>query len=261
MTEFNTLSPLTHPLLDLPGIKHGFFTRKGGVSGGIYASLNIGRGSKDVPADVAENRRRVAQWFGKQDSALSTCFQIHSTRVHYATEPFGEARPEGDGVYTKTPGIICGALAADCTQVLMADPETRLIGAVHAGWRGALDGALEALADGLVSKGAQKSNLRAVIGPCIGPNSYEVSTDYQAIFLAQDPDSAPFFEPGQSQDKRMFNLPGYALMRLRRHGIEQSDAMMRDTCAEEDLFFSNRRAYLRGESDYGRLVSAIMLVD
>jgi len=255
------LDPLSSPFLAaLPGVKHAFFTRQGGVSTGIYASLNVGRGSKDEASDVAENRRRAAAWFGAEPAELLTCYQIHSPTVLLADGPWGDERPEGDGVVTATAGLVCGALAADCAPVLLADPKARVVAAVHAGWRGALGGVIESAVDAMVERGAARAQITAAVGPCIGPGSYEVGEEFLAEFLAENPAHASFFAPGVKPDKRMFDLPGFVLSRLRAVGVQTCEWIGRDTYAEEALFFSNRRAVHRKEGDYGRLLSAIALV-
>jgi len=254
----SALPVLTSPLLDLPGVRHAFFTRQGGVSGGIYASLNIGRGSGDEAADVAENRRRAAAHFGAPAEALLTCYQVHSPDVHVAKAVW-DRPPEADGVATDRPGLICGALAADCAPILIADPEARVVAAAHAGWKGALGGVAEAAVARMVELGAEPARMSAVIGPCIGPQSYEVGLEYLERFVAADAANAAFFAPGASPEKRMFDLPGFVLSRLRVAGVERCAWIGRDTCAEDELFFSNRRAFKRGEKDYGRLLSAIAL--
>ncbi len=257
----DALAPLASPLLAaLPGVKHAFFTREGGVSTGIYASLNVGRGSKDEADDVAENRRRAAAWFGAEPGSLLTCYQIHSATVLVADHPWGDERPQGDGVVTETPGLVCGALAADCAPVLLADPQARVVVAVHAGWRGALGGAVESAVEAMVAQGATREGITAAVGPCIAQKSYEVGEDFLRTFEAKDAAYAAFFAPGAAADKRMFDLPGFVLSRLAAAGVERREWIGRDTCAEEALFFSNRRAFHRDEGDYGRLLSAIALV-
>ena len=256
-----TLSPLTSPKLSaLPGIKHAFFTRRGGVSTGLYDSLNVGRGSKDDPADVIENRRRAAAWFGAESDALLTCYQIHSPKVLVADARWGDERPKADGVATTTPGLICGALSADCAPVLLADPEARVVAACHAGWKGALGGVIEAAVEAMVEQGASAARIVASVGPCIGPESYEVGLEFLETFKRGDPGASCFFHSAASAEKRMFDLPAYALSRLARAGVNNAEWIGRDTCAEEALFFSNRRAVKRGEGDYGRLLSAIALI-
>lgn len=257
----DALAPLASPLLAaLPGISHAFFTRQGGVSTGIYASLNVGRGSKDEADDVTENRRRAAAWFGAEPGSLLTCYQIHSATVLVADHPWGNERPQGDGVVTETPGLVCGALAADCAPVLLADPEARVVAAVHAGWRGALGGAVGSAVEAMVAQGATRAGITAAVGPCIGPRSYEVGEDFLREFVAKDAGFEAFFRPGVAADKRMFDLPSFVLSRLTAAGVERREWIGRDTYAEDALFFSNRRALHRGEGDYGRLLSAIALV-
>jgi YfiH family protein len=247
-------------LAALPGIRHAFFTRQGGVSTGIYASLNVGRGSRDDPAAVEENRRRAAVHLGFEEAALSTCWQSHTANALITAEPFGEDRPKGDGVVTATPGLVCGALAADCAPVLFCDPRARVVAAAHAGWRGALDGIVGATVARMVELGAARERIVAAVGPCIGPDSYEVGLDFVDRFETEAPSSNRFFRPGERSGKRIFDLPGFVLSRVAEAGVTQAEWIGGDTCAEEALFFSNRRAYLRGEDDYGRLLSAIVLV-
>lgn len=253
------LPVLTSPLLTKAGVAHAFFTRQGGVSTGIYDSLNVGRGSADEPADVAENRRRAAAHFGVGVEALNTCFQIHSAEALVAQAPWGDARPEADGVVTSTPGVVCGALAADCAPILLADPQAQVVAAAHAGWKGALTGVAEATVARMIELGADASRIVAAVGPCISPASYEVGLEFLERFAAVDPTYERFFTAGVGADKRMFDLPGFVLSRLQASGISACEWIGRDTCAEADLFFSNRRAFKRGEPDYGRLLSAITL--
>jgi len=251
------LPVLTSPLLDgLPGIRHAFFTRQGGVSQGIYAGLNVGAGANDDPAAVQENRRRAAARLGGE---LVTAYQVHSATVFVADGPWPSGPPQGDGVVSRTPGVICGALAADCAPILFADPEARIVAAAHAGWQGALTGVAEAAIARMESLGARRDRIRAAIGPCIGPASYEVGLEYVARFTHFDRDYQRFFSAGAAPDKRQFDLPAFVLARLRAAGVAQCEWIGRDTCAEPDLFFSNRRAFKLGEPDYGRLLSAIVL--
>jgi polyphenol oxidase len=251
------LPVLTSPLLDSPRIRHGFFTRQGGVSAGIYESLNVGVGSGDDPEAVAENRRRVAAHFGQD--ALVTCYQVHSATALVADGPWPAGPPQADAVVSATPGVVCAALAADCAPVLIADPEARVVAAVHAGWRGALAGVVEAAVRRMEGLGASRKWIRAAVGPCIGPRSYEVGVEFRAQFVKTDPAYGRYFATGVSDDKRMFDLPEFVLGRLRAAGVTQCEWLGHDTCAEKELFFSNRRALKTGEPDYGRLVSAIML--
>jgi len=248
---------LTSKLLDCPGIRHAFFTRQGGVSQGLYASLNVGVGSNDDPEAVAENRRRASEHFG--GATLVTAYQVHSATALVADGHWPAGPPQADAVVSATPGVICGALAADCAPVLLCDPQAHIVAAVHAGWKGALTGVVEAAVARMVSLGADKNRLRAAIGPCIGPASYEVGLEYVARFTHFDPGYARFFSAGAGPDKRQFDLPAFVLARLRAAGVGQCEWIGRDTCAEPELFFSNRRAFKTGEPDYGRLLSAIAL--
>lgn len=251
------LPVLTSQLLDHPRIRHAFFTRLGGVSQGIYESLNVGVGSKDEPEAVAENRRRCAGHFGQDE--LVACYQVHSATALVADGPWPAGPPQADAVVSATPGVVCTALAADCAPVLIADPEAGIVAAVHAGWRGALGGVVEAAVRRMTALGASPKWMRAAVGPCIGPASYEVGLEFRAEFVKADPAYGRYFQTGASEDKRMFDLPAFVLDRLRTAGVTQCEWVGRDTCAEEAWFFSNRRAFRQGEPDYGRLASAIML--
>lgn len=251
---------IVSPLLsELPGVRHAFFTRQGGVSEGVFASLNTGRGSGDDLAHVAENRARAAAALGRTAAELSTCYQIHSACPVIADAPLGEARPEGDAVVTRTPGVLCSALAADCAPVLFADPQARVVAAAHAGWRGALGGIVAATVEAMVSLGASPARISAAVGPCIGPTSYEVGLEFLDAFAAADADNARFFRPGVGPEKRLFDLPGFVLSRLAAAGVARAEWTGHDTLTDEARFFSNRRAVHRGERDYGRLLSAITL--
>jgi YfiH family protein len=250
---------LTSALLDqVPGLKHAFFTRQGGVSTGVYDSLNVGVGSKDDPAAVQENRARAAAELGARAAHLLTCYQIHSNITVAADAPFPQ-RPEADGVVTATPGLACGALSADCAPVLFADGEARVVAAAHAGWKGALGGIVASTVEAMVAKGARRDRIVAAVGPCIAQASYEVGQDFMDRFSHESPGSERFFAPGRAPEKRQFDLPGFVLHRLAQAGVERTEWIGRDTCADENLFFSNRRTRLKGESDYGRLLSAVVL--
>ena len=251
---------LTSPLLtELRGVRHAFFTRQGGVSEGVFDSLNVGLGSGDDPLCVAENRERAGRALGQDGAALLTCYQIHSAMAVTVDAPFDDVRPWADAVVTRTPGLVCGALAADCAPVLIADPEARIVAAVHAGWRGALAGVVGSAIDAMVWLGADPARMSAAIGPCIGPASYEVGLEFLDAFVAPDAANARFFAAGARPEKRLFDLPAYVLSRLGAAGVSRVEWLGRDTLAEEDWFFSNRRAVHRGEQDYGRLLSAISL--
>jgi hypothetical protein len=251
---------LTSPLLaELPGVRHAFFSRQGGVSEGVFDSLNVGLGSGDDPLYVAENRSRAARALGGDIASLATCYQIHSAMAVTIDAPFDEERPRADAVVTQTSGLICGALAADCAPVLIADPQARIVAAVHAGWRGALAGVVGSAIDSMVWLGADPARMIAAVGPCIGPASYEVGLEFLDAFADDDPANVRFFAPGVSLEKRLFDLPAYVLSRLAVAGVGRAAWVGRDTLTEEDWFFSNRRAVHRGEGDYGRLLSAIRL--
>lgn len=253
--------PLRSPLLDEArprGIRHGYFTRAGGVSGGIYRGLNIGTGSADDPALVAENRRRVADWLGVPAGHLLTAHQIHSPDVVIAREPFAGSRPKADAVVTDRPGIAVGASTADCGPVLFADAEARVVGAAHAGWKGAFTGVLENTVEAMESLGARRGNILAVLGPSIGPANYEVGPEFVARFLEADAANARYFAPSPRQGHAMFDLNLYTVERLRKAGV-RAEKLDRCTYAEEELFYSYRRGTHRGEPDYGRQISAIVL--
>ena len=245
-------------LTALPGVRHAFFTRQGGVSKGLYDSLNVGRGSGDDPDAVDENRRRIAALFGVSPAAMVTVYQTHSATAHVVVAAWASP-PEGDVVVTATAGLICGAMSADCAPVLIADAQARVVASVHAGWRGALDGVVASAVAAMEGLGARPERMVAAVGPCIGPDSYEVGLDFLERFVAASPADERFFRPGVSDDKRQFDLPAYVLQRLAESGVTDAEWIGRDTCAEEAMFFSNRRAVLLGEPDYGRLLSAIML--
>jgi len=253
-------APLQSALLAAePGVRHAFFTREGGVSTGLYAGLNVGRGSKDDPLAVEANRALAAGWFGLGVEALATVYQTHSAIAH-VLDRAPPAAPDGDGVITATPGLICAALSADCAPVLIADSQARIVAAVHAGWRGALGGVVAAAVEAMTRLGADPARTTAAVGPCIAQASYEVGVDFMDCFTTADADYERFFAPGAAPDKRQFDLPGFVLGRLAAAGIGKAEWIGADTCADEALFYSNRRAVLRGERDYGRLLSAIMLV-
>ncbi|WP_396592681.1 peptidoglycan editing factor PgeF [Brevundimonas sp. R86498] len=251
--------PINHALLERSGLRHGFFTRQGGVSTGLYAGLNTGIGSADDPAAVMENRRRVAAALGGGPDDLANCYQIHSSLTRVATGPWAGDRPEGDAVVTTTGGVIPAVLTADCAPVLLADAEARVVGAVHAGWKGALNGVVQSAVTAMEALGARPHRMVAVVGPCIAPESYEVGADFQDRFEHHDAGSGRFFAPGVEADKRIFDLPGFVLWRLEEAGIGEAAWTGHDTCADAGQFYSNRRAHREGEPDFGRLMSAIRL--
>jgi YfiH family protein len=245
-------------LAALAGVRHGFFGRQGGVSTGIYASLNAGAGSSDDPAAVAENRTRIAAAFGLPPERLLSAYQIHSAEAVVVDGPWTGERPRADGLVTRCPSLAVSALAADCAPVLLADATARVVAAAHAGWRGALSGVLDRTVAAMVRAGAAKTRIVAAIGPCIAQASYEVGPEFEATFLADDAANARFFLPGEG-DRRQFDLKAYCAARLRAAGVAAVDVLAEDTCAEEERFFSNRRAFRRGEADFGRNLSVIAL--
>jgi YfiH family protein len=258
-TPSPSLEPVTHPLLTRAGVRHGFFTRQGGVSTGIFEGLNTGLGSSDDPAAVAENRRRIATAMGGAPDDLAACYQIHSAITRVADGPWKGERPEGDAVATATPGVICAVLTADCAPVLLADAQAGVVAAVHAGWKGALGGVVHSAVVAMESLGAKASRTVAVVGPCIAQASYEVGTDFEDRFTHHDRGADRFFKIGDAADKRRFDLPGFVLWRLEQAGVGEAAWTGDDTCADEARFFSNRRAFQHSEADFGRLMSAIAL--
>lgn len=249
-------------LAALPGIRHGFFTRNGGVSEGIYATLNIGAGSDDKPENVRENRRRVAAALGVPPQNLLTLYQVHSAHVVTVEAPLPEGeRPQADGMVTAVPGLALGILTADCVPVLFADPHARVVGACHAGWKGAVAGIVRETVEAMEKLGAKRECITAAIGPCIGQASYEVGPEFHARFLEEDAGNACHFvasprNPGHWH----FDIGGYVCCALQGCGVTSVNVLAKDTCLQENAFYSNRRRNLRGEPDYGRQVSAIMLL-
>ncbi|MBI3444962.1 MAG: peptidoglycan editing factor PgeF [Magnetospirillum sp.] len=242
-------------------IRHGFFTREGGVSEGVYASLNCGPGSNDKPESVAENRRRAMALMDMPEEALATLYQTHSAEVVVVREAWAPGQaPKADAMVTDRPGLVLGILTADCAPVLLADGKGGIIGAAHAGWKGALGGVLDNTVKAMVELGAKKPKIVAAIGPCIGHRSYEVGPDFVVPFLAEDEVNADYFAPSPHRDgHHLFDLPGYISRKLAKLGVHEVTRVPADTLRDEARFFSYRRATLRGESDYGRQLSAIML--
>ncbi|MDQ0394655.1 peptidoglycan editing factor PgeF [Labrys monachus] len=254
---------LHHPALAVPGISHGFFTRQGGVSGGLYASLNGGQGSSDDPASVRENRRRMAQVLGVNPERFVSCYQVHSPDVVTVTEPWTrDGAPKVDAMVTRERGIALAISTADCGPVLFADGGAGVIGAAHAGWKGAFTGVLEATIEAMEALGARRSEVTAVLGPMISAAAYEVGPEFVARFVEADGGNERFFRrAGAKPGHAMFDLPAYIRMRLTRAGVGRFDDMALCTYGDEQRFFSYRRVTHRKEADYGRLLNAIALAD
>jgi YfiH family protein len=242
------------------GIRHAFFTRQGGVSTGLFAALNCGFGSGDDLDKVARNRALAAAQLDLPPDRLVSCHQVHGTDIVTVERPWRrEDNPRADGLVTNVPGIALGILAADCAPVLFADSAAGVIGAAHGGWRGALAGVMEATVVAMTRLGARAERIRAGIGPCIGQPSYEVGPEFERAFAEADAESHGFFVPAERQGHFRFDLPAYIAHRLARLDLAAVQQSGHDTAAEEDLFFSYRRACLRGEKDYGRGLAAIAL--
>jgi polyphenol oxidase len=249
-------------LATLPGIRHGFFTRTGGVSTGIYASLNGGIGSSDTPENVAENRARMAAALGVRPPWLLTVYQTHSADVAIAAAPWSpDQRPHADAIVTRTPGLAIGVTTADCGPVLLADPEAGVVGAAHAGWRGAFTGVLEATIAAMERCGAKRNRVVAGLGPMIRQANYEVGPEFVTRFRAVDAGNERFFQASGRPDHALFDLAGYIAARLRGAGIARIEDTGRCTYAEPQLFFSYRGTTHRGEPDYGRHINAIALAE
>jgi YfiH family protein len=242
------------------GIRHGFFTRDGGVSDGIYRGLNVGLGSNDDPDKVRENRRRISAWFGLPPERLATAHQIHSPDVVVVGADYDGSRPQADAQVTASPGIILGVLTADCGPILFADPENRVIGAAHAGWKGALGGVLENTIDAMVALGASRDKIHATLGPSISHANYEVGPEFVDRFLAVNPAFETFFTPSTKPGHAMFDLPALTVQRLTTAGVT-ADSIGLCTYAAPQTFFSYRRTTHAGEPDYGRQMSAIAILE
>ena len=240
----------------LAGVKHGFFGRAGGVSTGIYASLNAGTGSKDDPAAVAENRRRIASAFGAPATHLVGVHQVHSPDAMFIEAPWPGERPHADALVTTMPGLVISVLTADCTPVLLADAGAGVIGAAHAGWKGALGGVLDNVVRLMRERGA--TDIAAAIGPCIHQASYEVGPEFETCFIEKDAGFARYFAPGRG-DRRLFDLPGFCADRLRALGIARIETLPLDTYALPEALHSHRYSLHRGWTDYGRNCAAISL--
>jgi YfiH family protein len=249
-------------LSTLTGIRHAFFTREGGVSDGLYKSLNAGVGSNDAPAKVTENRTRMAVAVGVQPDRLLTCYQVHSPEVVTAAQAWpADARPRADAIVTRVPGLAIAVSTADCGPVLFADDRARVVAAAHAGWRGAFTGVLEATLDAMERCGAERANIVAALGPMIRQANYEVGPEFIARFKADDESNEQFFKPAAHAGHALFDLAGYIAARLGGAGIGGIEDIDRCTYAEPETFFSYRRSVHRGETDYGRHLNAIALFD
>lgn len=256
--------PITDPVLGgIAGLRHGFFTRRGGVSRGVYESLNVGYGSDDAREAVAENRRLAMAALDRPAEALNTVYQVHGTEVALAETCWDPTKaPQADAQVTDRPGVVIGILTADCVPVLFAGTAAdgrKVVGAAHAGWKGALAGVLESTMASMEKLGASRDGICAAIGPCIGQDSYEVGPEFSAPFLAQDPANERFFRPGRREGHPMFDIAGYVESRLGAAGIGAVGRIAADTCAEPEQFFSYRRKTHAGEPDYGRQLSAITI--
>lgn len=245
----------------LPSIRHGFFTRRGGVSDGIYASLNCGVGSDDDRVAVAQNRARVAAALGVAPDRLATPYQIHSDVAVIVDEPWrpGEG-PKADAVVTARPGIAIGVGTADCGPILFADAEAGVIGAAHSGWKGAIGGVLEATVAAMECLGASRARMIAVLGPTISRQAYEVGPEFRARFLDADEGNERYFTPSDRAEHHHFDLPAYIGARIMASGVGRFDDLALCTYADPKRFFSYRRTTHRGEPDYGRLLHAIAIV-
>lgn len=251
-----TLEILTSDILS--PVRHGFFSRRGGASSGIFSGLNCGHGSSDQTEAVALNRRRVADAMEVTPDAMIGVHQVHSPTALTVEGPQNGEKPRADAIVTATPGLALTILTADCQPVLFADREAQVIGAAHAGWRGALDGVLETTLDAMEALGAKRENTCAVIGPTISQRAYEVGPDFMDEFIAESPDNTRFFANGQD-DRLQFDLPAFGLHRLRQAGIGQAEWTRHCTYSDPERFYSYRRSTHAKEADYGRLISVIKL--
>ena len=251
---------LSAAALKLPGVAHAFFTRRGGVSDGVYASLNGGVGSRDAPEAVAKNRARMAAALGLAAERLAVPYQIHSADALVISDHWGpDAQPRCDGVVTTTPELALGVTGADCGMLLFADPNARVVGAAHAGWKGALTGVVEATVAAMERVGARRDDIAAALGPCIAQASYEVGPEFVAAFAEAGENTRRFFVASRKAGHSMFDLKAYIAERAARAGVGRFEDLGLDTYADNELFFSYRRTTHRKEFDYGRLVSAIAL--
>jgi polyphenol oxidase len=260
MMEKSALSPVLSPALTAAGVRHAFFTREGGVSTGVYAGLNGGIGSSDRPEHVTENRARMADYLDVPAKNLLSLYQIHSPIALTVTGIWDPAhRPEADAMVSVKPGIALGVGAADCGPILFADPEARVVGAAHSGWKGAFGGVLEATITAMEAQGASRGRMIVALGPMLSQAHYEVGPEFYATFLAQDAGNARFFRAGNREGYPHFDLPGYIVSRLERAEVGTIENLALCTYADEQRFYSYRRKTHRNEPDYGRLIAAIRL--
>ena len=259
LMQDNGLKILTDPKLEsIANVWHGFFTRQGGVSPAKYDSLNVGFGSDDEPDNVAENRHRASIKMAADH--LNTVHQVHGNLVIRVKKPWSwDNAPQADAMVTDCPRLALGILTADCAPVLFCDPKSKIIGAAHAGWRGAVGGVLQATIEAMIEIGANRRGILAAVGPAIGANSYEVGEAFLEPFLEQDLNNRLFFSPSSRQKHFYFDLPSYIGKYLAQEELACVGQLGRDTYTEEDQFFSYRRGIVKGEKDYGRLLSAIMI--
>lgn len=254
------VKPIESPALaELPGVSHGYFTREGGVSKGVYDSLNIGFGSDDAHDDVAQNRQRIAGHLDVSSNRLFVPYQVHSPDAVYAETDFNGSVPKADAVVACQPGHAVGISTADCGPVLFADADNGVVGAAHAGWRGAFTGVLESTLEAMESKGARRDRIHAVLGPTISGDNYEVGPEFVERFLDAAPANSAYFRSSDRPGHAYFDLPAYIVNRLRSAGVDKAHSLGLCTYADEERFFSYRRSVHRKEPDYGRLMAAIVL--
>lgn len=257
---FKEISPIISPLFNSNKVKHGFFGRAGGVSSGIYEGLNCGFSSNDLPKNVKQNRILVANYLGIEYKNLINPYQVHSNICDIIDAPFAKDGPRMDAFVTKSSGLGIAILTADCTPILFADEENGIIGAAHAGWQGAIGGIIANTVKCMCDNGANKSNIKAVIGPCIAKPSYEISKEFYDRFIDEEKNNDSYFEKAKSEGKFYFDLKAYCANKLKMAGVTKIEILPHDTCALEDDFFSNRRRNHRNETDYGRNISVIALI-
>ena len=251
---------ITTDLEDISWLNHGFFTRMGGISTGLYTSLNCGIKTGDKPENVKTNRANVAAALDLMPEQLVIAKQVHGIKTVQVTKPWAmDDGPEADAMVTTERGLALGILTADCAPVLFAEKKERIIGAAHAGWKGALAGVVESTIEEMKKMGGKIENIQAAIGPCISANSYEVKDDFRTAFLEQDKANGQFFKPSPRAGHLLFNLPGYVTSRLNKAGIKSVYDVKQDTLTGATSFFSNRRAFLKSEKGFGLQISVIAI--